>query len=223
LTQQRTTKYIAEHNEHVRWRVIIDGVTLDGTDQIEAGLKVMSPRTEMREVDLFPVIEGAGWGWLEALLGIVLIIAGVFLGPGISALGITGLGILSAGVAAVVTALGVSLLLGGVAQLLFGPSNPAKAASGEKADHLPSYLFSGQTNTMRQGGPVPILYGKMIVGSQMASAALTNASYATGGATGLSLAPVRSVRASDPWHTSMDAFVASCVPYIEPSLYAFAA
>jgi predicted phage tail protein len=220
LTQQRTTKYIVEHNEHIRWRIIIDGIALDATDQIEAGLKVMSPREEMREVDVFPVIEGAGWGWLEALLGVVLIIASVFLGPGVGALGIGGLGLAWAGTVAL---LGVSLLLGGLSQLLFGPGNPAKTSSGEKANNLPSYLFSGQTNTMRQGGPVPLLYGKMIVGSQLASAALTNASFATGGAQGLSVPPLRSLRASDPWHDSMDAFVASCVPYIEPSRYDFAA
>ena len=66
-----------------------------------------------------------------------------------------------------------AVLLGGVSQLLFGPANPTSSSSGEKANNLPSYLFGGQVNTMRQGGAIPLLYGKMIVGSQMISAGIS--------------------------------------------------
>ena len=42
-------------------------------------------------------------------------------------------------------------------------------SSSESADNRPSYNFSGIKNTMTQGGPVPLCYGEMIVGSACAS------------------------------------------------------
>jgi hypothetical protein len=67
---------------------------------------------------------------------------------------------------------GIAMFLGGVFQLLFPPSS-AKAQEAEKSGSRPNYLFSGIVNTTRQGGPVPVRYGRMIVGSQLISAGIT--------------------------------------------------
>lgn len=60
--------------------------------------------------------------------------------------------------------MGVSLVVGGIAELLFAPP---KTKPQEKADNQPSYTFNGPVNTTVQGNPIPICYGQLIVGSQV--------------------------------------------------------
>ena len=43
----------------------------------------------------------------------------------------------------------------------------------EKPENTPSTYFDGAVNTTAQGHPVPIGYGKLIVGSAVISAGLT--------------------------------------------------
>ncbi|MBS0661271.1 MAG: tail assembly protein [Verrucomicrobia bacterium] len=68
------------------------------------------------------------------------------------------------------TALGVSVGLGGVSALI--APHPRALASSEKKDNQASYQFSGPVNTQQQGGCVPLLYGKMLCGSAVISAGL---------------------------------------------------
>ena len=56
--------------------------------------------------------------------------------------------------------LGVGLLLSGVASMLM--PEPPEGSGGESAQN---YLFSGPVNNVKQGGPVPLVYGRAIVGS----------------------------------------------------------
>jgi predicted phage tail protein len=62
--------------------------------------------------------------------------------------------------------LGASMALGGVAQML---SAHAAASNGSSGTQKTSYYFSGAQNTAYQGGPVPLLYGFMRVGSTVIS------------------------------------------------------
>jgi len=64
-------------------------------------------------------------------------------------------GLNAAGLA--VSSLAVNLALTGITQLLA----PGPESDGDKND---SYLFSGPSNNGRQGLPVPILYGELVVG-----------------------------------------------------------
>lgn len=66
--------------------------------------------------------------------------------------------------------MGAVLVMGGVAELLFAPP---KAESTEPGDSKPSYAFDGPVNTITQGNPVAICYGKVMVGSQVISASLS--------------------------------------------------
>lgn len=68
---------------------------------------------------------------------------------------------------AAVMAFGASLALSGLAELL--SPRAAATATPEKADNEPSLAFDGAVNTMGQGGPVPLGYGHMRVGSQVIS------------------------------------------------------
>lgn len=72
----------------------------------------------------------------------------------------------SAGIAAVAM-FGVSMVVGGVSELLM--PRP-KFETDERPENKPSYAFSGPVNTIGQGNPVPIGYGELIIGSQLISA-----------------------------------------------------
>ena len=56
--------------------------------------------------------------------------------------------------------MGEGLLLAGVASMLM-PEPP----EGSGAESAQNYLFSGPVNNVKQGGPVPLVYGRAIVGS----------------------------------------------------------
>lgn len=60
--------------------------------------------------------------------------------------------------------MGVSLALGGIAQMV----SPQQTTG----TNLASYNFNGAENTTSQGGPVPLLYGRMRVGSTVISEGL---------------------------------------------------
>jgi predicted phage tail protein len=85
-------------------------------------------------------------------------------------------------VSTVLLGIGASLVLGGVAQLLtpipkipqgFNASG-SSAGSGKDTDDDPrkSYSFSGIQNTSRQGVPVPIVYGEVVIGAVTISAGI---------------------------------------------------
>ncbi|WP_321941629.1 tail assembly protein [Paraburkholderia tropica] len=66
-----------------------------------------------------------------------------------------------------IMAIGASIALSGLAELL--SPRPAATATPEQADNEPSLAFDGAVNTLGQGGPVPLGYGRMIVGSSVIS------------------------------------------------------
>ena len=72
---------------------------------------------------------------------------------------------------ALITGVGASLVLGGVAQLLTPTPKVAQGADTQD-DPRKSYSFSGIQNTSRQGVPVPIVYGETVVGSVVISAGI---------------------------------------------------
>lgn len=68
--------------------------------------------------------------------------------------------------------LGMGLLLGG-ASMLLAPDVP----DGSTASKAKNYLFSGPVNTVKQGAPIPLIYGRMITGSATVMGSLfTNSS-----------------------------------------------
>ena len=63
--------------------------------------------------------------------------------------------------------LGMGLLLGGAAMMLT-PDTPDQ----ESAEQAENYLFGGPVNTVKQGEPIPLVYGRAIVGSKTISASI---------------------------------------------------
>jgi predicted phage tail protein len=125
------------------------------------------------DIHFIPVISGAGRGIGKILLGAALIGAAFFVPQGLAlSKGIgTGFGFAKAGALAKgLVYVGASLVLQGVSDLLFPLPEPQKFSSEE--DPQLSFNFSGVQNTSRAGTPVPIVYGEIITGSVVISAAI---------------------------------------------------
>jgi predicted phage tail protein len=61
--------------------------------------------------------------------------------------------------------IGAAMQLGGIIQMLM----PQPKGKPGPASNLPSYAFDGPINNTEQGGPVPVCYGRAIVGSVVVS------------------------------------------------------
>ncbi len=57
---------------------------------------------------------------------------------------------------------GLGLIAAGIINLL---STPPKLEDFKGASRRGSYLFEGPENTVGEGGPVPLVYGQLLVGS----------------------------------------------------------
>jgi predicted phage tail protein len=159
-----------------------------GRDKItnEAPEGLVLPWSEREVFSIAPVIVGAGRGVGQILAGIALVAlaivagpaAGGFLGLGAGLGGATGagaavsLGLVGGGFASAVGFLGVSLIIGGVAQLISPTPSMGSLTSGRETARLESFTFSGIVNTSKQGMAVPICYGRAFVGSAVISSGL---------------------------------------------------
>ena len=127
----------------------------------DLSLEEIAHPSGQQEIKIIPVVAGAGT--VGRIIAGVALIALSFI-PGFAAwAGPTAY--------ALITGVGASLVLGGVAQLL---TPVPKMAAGKDSDKDPrkSYSFSGIQNVSRQGVPVPVIYGETIVGSVVISAAI---------------------------------------------------
>ncbi len=131
--------------------------------------RIGHPVSSRESIRIVPVIAGAGRGLGQVIVGAALI---YFSGGLAGAFGATATTAGFAGITAgTFTAIGVSLVIGGVSQMLFAPKTPE---SVERPENNPSFAFDGAVNTAAQGNPVPVLYGgPLIVGSQVISAGLS--------------------------------------------------
>lgn len=122
-----------------------------------------------------PVTRGNKSGFGQILAGIALIALSFV--PGLNVAIWAGA---TATYASVAFAMGVSMVLGGVVQLL----TPIPKMGGPREDdkNTPNTQFNGPVNTQAQGHPVPICYGELIVGSAVISAGLSSG-FDTGGGT----------------------------------------
>ena len=127
---------------------------------------------------IMPAVEGAGGnnGWVTAIIGVVLIAATWYAG------GVGGLGAVlgeTAGTAVyeVGMAMGISLVLTGVSQLL-SPTPQVSTKGYEREAEKPSFVFNGPVNRTEQGGPVTLVYGEIVTGSIVAGGSIDSEEYA---------------------------------------------
>ena len=124
-------------------------------EQIEAinnsELTINNPKLE--KVHFVPVVEGADEVF-TIFFAIVVIIIGIVVG------GPLGMAIVMAG---------VGLLAAGIAALMMEPPEMDELRTLEGATSA-SYMCRGPVNITREGGPVPVCYGTLLCGSQVLSA-----------------------------------------------------
>jgi predicted phage tail protein len=138
------------------------------------------PWSERQVFSITPVIAGAGR--TGAMIGIGIgLIAISFLLPGAGIFG-AGMGIVGplapatiatlTTVGNIVSMVGASLVLGGIAQLISPQQTYSSAERGKEAARFESFTFSGIANTVQQGMPVAICYGRAFIGSAVISSGL---------------------------------------------------
>lgn len=124
-----------------------------------------------QEIKIVPVVTGAGTVG-RIIAGVALVALSLLFAPGAALAG--GLFTLGPTAVSIGVGIGVSLVLGGVAQLL--TPVPRTVGLGSTSDTVKdprkSYSFLGIQNTSRQGLPVPIVYGETLVGSVVISAGI---------------------------------------------------
>lgn len=114
------------------------------------------------DIHLVPVVIGSKQaGLFQTILGVALVALSIwnpaFLG-------------MSAAVAQGVGAVGASMALGGVVQMLSPQAGGLRMRQDQ--DNKPSYAFGGPVNTTAQGNPVGVLYGTREIGGAIISAGI---------------------------------------------------
>ena len=170
-TKKLYKNLLENDKKNIKYRVLIndsdfgieegkDPNTLEGLNSSELMIKSDSIKT----IDIVPIIEGS-----DDLMSILTIVVGVALiATGVGAFGL-GAG-LSAGMKGALVLGGIGLVAAGVTYLLtpmpkFGDFTEIESGGSR------SYLFNGPENTIREGGPVFVGYGRLLVGSHVIQSA----------------------------------------------------
>jgi predicted phage tail protein len=142
---------IEKHMSNQHYRVSVGTYDLDENE--------LHDPAGQQEIRITPVLAGAGAAG-RIIAGIALVALSFI--PGFAAwAGPTAY--------ALISGVGASLLLGGVAQLLT-PVPKTSQGAGSDNDPKKTFNFSGIQQTSRQGVPVPCVFGLTLVGSVVISA-----------------------------------------------------
>jgi len=157
------------HMADRHYQVLVDKSEID-EDKIQYPIGKSS-------VSIVPVITGAGGNTGKILLGAALIGAsfmfpgaGMFAGGSAAAKAAAAASPFMAGVGTLTSAVGASLVLQGVSNMLF-PLPELPDFSNEEDPRI-SFNFSGVQNTSRAGASHPIAYGEIVTGSVVISAGI---------------------------------------------------
>ena len=126
-----------------------------------------------RAIHVYPAPKGGKKGGIGKIIaGVALIGISVLSGGAATPLfgGALGAGFTGGTVALV----GASLVLSGVATMLTKPPKAPNMGNLERPEDRPSFLLSAPTNTTMEGSVIPIVGGRMRVGSLVISSGVTN-------------------------------------------------
>ena len=158
-------KLMENDKKNIKYRVLINGKDfvhdnekdINKFEGLETSELVM--KREIETIDIIPVVEGAGGGdggdIFQTIIGAILVVVGFIL--------------ISTGNVMIGSSLvmaGVGLMAAGIANLLT-PMPEFDDFRQIEGGGRPSYLFSGPANVIREGGPVFVGYGQLLVGSQV--------------------------------------------------------
>lgn len=129
------------------------------------------PEGQTHELHIIPQIKGEN-GIVSTIIGVVLLAAvGVLtLGAGFGLAAVASIGIVGVGAVSLtlgqIALLGAVLTLGGIANLL--------SSVPDRPPDYHSFLYSGPINNYQEGGAVPVVLGRLIVGVNVISGRITN-------------------------------------------------
>lgn len=162
------------------WHVVAGETLAEGEDVGDD--RLLGFGLGRRDLHICPAVAGSGGGGgiFKVVLGVALMAAAIYFAPPAvfaangaalgGGLGATAFAGLSYGSIAMS---GLIMALGGVSQMLAStPQQTSSYSNRESADDRPSFLFNGAKNTVEQGNPVPVLYGRMRVGGTVVSAGI---------------------------------------------------
>ena len=136
----------------------------------EIGEEEIQNPTGKSDINIVPVISGAGGNFGKVLLGAALIglsfSGAIFANPMTLTQGFAGAGI----GAKAAFGIGAGLVLSGVSEMLF--PTPKFSDFNNEEDPRISFSFSGIQNTSRAGTSHPIVYGEIVTGSVVISAGI---------------------------------------------------
>jgi len=164
-------KSLIENDEkNIKYRVLInkkDFLVEEGKDpNTEEGIRsseLAMKFKELKTIDIVPVMEGESSAEKKAdSKSIFAIIAGIIL---------IAIGAWTTNPYLIMA--GIGLLAAGVSNLLT-PTPKFEDVREIEGGGKPSYMFSGPQNTVREGGPVFVGYGRLLVGSHVIQTSLDN-------------------------------------------------
>ena len=136
-------------------RGLVFAVFIDERNVSEQELDLKGGGVEV--IRIMPIIQGSkSAGVFQTILGVALIVAGLFTGGTTSTLG---MGLIAAG---------AGVAIGGVVQML-SPTTKANTADKNEDGNNPSYGFGSAVTTIAQGNPYPLLYGEREIGGAVES------------------------------------------------------
>lgn len=197
------------------FHVVRGDTLLDGDPVSEEQLKLFLGKSDLHICPLISGASGGGKGIITAVLGIALIATASILSGGIAAGSLSGFGAamkgtaLSFGIGSItwgnIAMFGGILALSGISQLL--SPMPNVGDYGDREDKKQNFLMNGSINRYEQGGAIPVVYGKVRVGSIVVSSGLDvrdTSDDEDGGSTSYQI-----ISALSPEYTHMGALVPS--------------
>ena len=156
--------FISNDKKDIKYRILINGKdflfdeskNVNSAEGLNASELAMSlPR--IKTIDFVPVFEGAGGGGddggtdAKSIIAIVAGLALIVFSGGNPALIMAGIGLIAAGVTNLLTP-----------KPKFDDFEEIESGGGKKNE-----LFSGPQNTIKEGGPVFVGYGRLLIGSHV--------------------------------------------------------
>ena len=190
VQRQGFKQYLIEAADSLTYEIVFGDKELKKPDGVQTDLDMVHPVPVGMPMHFVPVVEGSKSRGLAILTGLVLIAAT----GGFAAIGIGGSSTLTAGMAqnaaafeavaggaslaaqtfstagflgSLMSGVGMMMVAGQLIQML-----SPQPDTGDAEERAENYLFSGAVNTARQGGPVPLVYGRILTGSSTISASI---------------------------------------------------
>ena len=134
--------------------------SLIADDQAIGAVEDYISKRKIKEIHIVPTLFGSGVGALAIGIGVIAYAASFYA---------TGV------VAAILVTVAVAAISYGVQTLLTKPpSGNLVGQTGEAGATSKSYLFSNRENITQQGGPVPLGYGRLRLGSSVIQQSIKN-------------------------------------------------